>query len=86
VVEADDLVSQVMRDRGYPVDDFESQSELVSVDHPEVVQNYRTAHGIYTKTTSGEASTEDLRRAVVAYRALFDELVTNGARSDEQPR
>ena len=83
VVEADDLVSQVMRDRGYPVDDFESQSQLVSVDHPDVVQSYRTAHGIYTKTTSGEASTEDLRRAVVAYRALFDKLVTDGTGSGE---
>jgi hypothetical protein len=81
VVEADDLVTQVMRDRGYPVDDFESQSDLVSVDHPDLVQNYRTAHAIYTRTTSGEASTEDLRQAVVAYRALFDELVTNGARA-----
>lgn len=79
VVEADDLVTQVMHDRGYPVDDFESQADLVSVDHPDVVENYRTAHGIYTKTTSGEATTEDLRQAVVAYRALFDELVTNGA-------
>jgi hypothetical protein len=72
VIEADDLVTQVMRDRGYPVDDFESQSDLVSVDHPDVVQHYRAAHAIYTKTTSGEASTEDLRQAVVAYRALFD--------------
>jgi hypothetical protein len=83
VVEADDLVTQVMRDRGYPVDDFESQSELVSVDHPEVVHNYRDAHGTYTKTTTGEATTEDLRRAVIAYRALFEELVTDGARSGE---
>jgi hypothetical protein len=53
VVEADDLVTQVMRDRGYPVDDFEAQSELVSVDHPDVVQDYRDAHGIYARTTSG---------------------------------
>jgi hypothetical protein len=84
VVEADDLITQVMRDRGYPVDDFEAQSELVSVDHPDVVQNYREAHGIYTRTTSGEASTEDLRRAVIAYRVLFEELVTDGARSDDR--
>jgi hypothetical protein len=83
VVEADDLVTQVMRDRGYPVDDFESQSKLVSVDHPDVVRNYRDAHGIYTKSTTGEATTEDLRRAVIAYRGLFEELVTDGARSGE---
>jgi hypothetical protein len=86
VVEADDLITQVMRDRGYPVDDFEAQSELVSVDHPGVVQNYRDAHGIYTRTTSGEASTEDLRRAVLAYRVLFEELVTDAARSDGDVR
>jgi len=84
VVEADDLVTKVMRDRGYPVDDLETQSELVSVDHRDVVQNYRAAHGIYTKTTTGEASTEDLRRAVIAYRVLFEELVTHGARSDDR--
>ena len=82
VVEADDLVTHVMRDRGYPVDDFESQSELVSVDHPDVVQNYRAAHDVYTKATTGEASTEDLRQAVVSYRALFEELVTDGTRSE----
>ena len=84
VVEADDLITQVMRDRGYPVDDFEAQSEFVSVDHPDVVQDYRNAHGIYTRTTSGEATTEDLRRAVMAYRVLFERLVANGARRRDQ--
>lgn len=82
LVEADDLVTEVMRERGYPVDDFESQSELVSVDHPQVVQTYRDAHSIYTKTTTGEASIEDLRRAVIAYRVLFERLVTDGDRSN----
>ena len=48
LVEADALITLVMRDRGYPVDDFESQSKLVSVDHPDVVQNYRTGHDTYT--------------------------------------
>jgi hypothetical protein len=86
VVEAEELTKQVMRDRGYPVDDFESQSDLVSVDHPDVVQNYRNGHDIYMKTTTGEATTEDLRRAVVAYRALFEELMTDGERVDEQTR
>jgi hypothetical protein len=84
VVDADELVAQVMRDRGYPVDDFESQSELISVDHPDVVQNYRTGHAIHAKTTTGEASTEELRQAVVSYRALFEELLAeDGASPDD---
>ena len=86
LVEADALITLVMRDRRYPVDDFETQSELVSVDHPDVVQNYRTGHDTYTKTTTGDASTEDLRQAVVAYRALFEELVTDESRADEHAR
>jgi FtsZ-interacting cell division protein ZipA len=79
VADADDLVTQVMRDRGYPVDDFEAKSRLVSVDHPDVVENYRKGHGIYRKTVEGSASTEDLRQAVISYRALFEELVREGA-------
>ena len=79
VADADDLLTQVMRERGYPVEDFESKSRLVSVDHPDVVENYRKGHGIYLKTVQGSASTEDLRQAVVSYRALFEELVRQGA-------
>ena len=79
VVEADELIVMVMRDRGYPVDDFESQSALVSVDHPTVVQNYRIGHDARDKSTKGQATTEDLRQGVVAYRALFEELVDEGA-------
>lgn len=79
VLAADDLIAQVMRDRGYPVDDFESNSALIAVDHPGVEQNYREAHNVYTKANIGEASPEDFRRAVVAYRALFEELVTSDA-------
>jgi hypothetical protein len=86
VADADELITQVMRERGYPVDDFESQSALISVDHPDVVQNYRTAHSIYARTVDGTASTEDLRQAVVAYRALFDDLLADGDRSDEHAR
>jgi len=81
VVQADELIVTVMRDRGYPVDDFESQSALVSVDHPSVVQNYRIGHDVREKSTKGEATTEDLRQGVVAYRALFDELVNDGVHS-----
>jgi hypothetical protein len=82
-VEADDLITQVMCERGYPVDDFESQSALVSVDHQDIVQNYRDAHGVYTRTKAGEASTGDLRRAVMSYRVLFAELVADDAGSDD---
>ena len=77
--EADQLVTELMRERGYPVDDFESQSRLVSVDHPDVVQNYRTANEISHRNVAGQASTEDLRQAVVAYRSLFEELLADSA-------
>jgi len=79
VADADDLLTQVMRDRGYPVDDFDAKSRLVSVDHPDVVEHYRKGHGIYLKTVEGSASTEDLRQAVISYRALFEELVRESA-------
>lgn len=75
VAEADKLVMQVMHDRGYPVDDFEQRAADVSVDHPEVVQNYRAAHAISVAASDQRASTEDLRQAMVHYRALFDELL-----------
>ena len=66
-----------MRTRGYPVDDFEQQSAVVSVDHPNVVANYREGHAIYQSFDRGDASTEDLRQAMQHYRALFDELLTD---------
>jgi hypothetical protein len=75
VADADRLITDLMRERGYPVDDFETRSDLVSVDHPDVVQNYRTAHGIAERTSQGQTSTEDLRQAVISYRALFDEML-----------
>ena len=75
VADADRLITDLMRERGYPVDDFETRSQLVSVDHPQVVQNYRTAHGIAARTIEGLTTTEDLRQAVVSYRALFEEML-----------
>jgi hypothetical protein len=77
VNEADRLVTNVMRDRGYPIDDFEQRADDISVDHPDVVQNYRAAHAVYVKAgdDNGGASTEDLRRGFVHYRALFTELL-----------
>ena len=75
VSEADDLVQRVMRDRGYPVDDFEQRAADISVEHPDLVEKYRTADGIARASERGEASTEDLRHSVRHYRALFVELL-----------
>src|SRR5215210_7664055 len=73
--EADRLITSVMRDRGYPVDDFEQRAADVSVDHPQVVDDYRAAHAIAARNDRSEASTEDLRQALVHYRSLFEELL-----------
>jgi hypothetical protein len=78
VVEADRLVADLMQVRGYPVGDFEQRAADVSVDHPHVVQNYRAAHDIAVREKRGDASTEDLRVAMVHYRALFDDLLDSG--------
>jgi hypothetical protein len=75
VVEADRLVMEVMRVRGYPVGDFEQRAADVSVDHPHVVEHYRAAHSIALNEQRGKATTEDLRKAMVHYRALFAELL-----------
>jgi hypothetical protein len=75
VREADVLVTEVMRERGYPMDDFEQQAADVSVDHPEVVSNFRQGHAIKERCDRGGASTEDLRQAMVHYRGLFEELL-----------
>ena len=74
VDEADALVQQVMRERGYPTKDFERRVADISVDHPHLVEKYRTAHGIAQASERNEASTEDLRHSVRHYRALFAEL------------
>jgi hypothetical protein len=75
VTEADHLLGDVMAVRGYPVSDFEQRAADISVDHPLVLENYRTAHDIALRQTRGQASTEELRLAMVHYRTLFDELV-----------
>jgi len=64
-----------MATRGYPMGDFEQRAADISVDHPIVTQNYRAAHDIAIRQASGQASTEDLRRAMIHYRALFEDLV-----------
>jgi hypothetical protein len=75
VAEADTLVQEVMQERGYPTKDFERRVADISVDHPDLVEKYRTAHGIAQATERGEASTEDMRHSVRHYRALFAELL-----------
>jgi FtsZ-interacting cell division protein ZipA len=75
VAEADRLVQRVMKDRGYPVDDFEQRAADISVEHPDLVEKYRTAHGVAQASERGQASTEDLRHSVRHYRALFVELL-----------
>lgn len=78
VGQADTLVTQVMRERGYPTEDFEQRAADISVDHPRVVENYRAAHQISMANRSGRASTEDLRQGMVHFRELFEELLETG--------
>jgi hypothetical protein len=75
IVKADHLIANVMRDRGYPTDNFDRTVEDLSPDHPHVLQDYRVAHAITRRSETGEVSTEDLRQAMVHYRSLFEDLV-----------
>ncbi|MBV8684188.1 MAG: hypothetical protein JO111_15025 [Caulobacteraceae bacterium] len=85
VVHADVLLGDVMKARGYPVADFEQRAADISVDHPIVVENYRAAHDIAMRHTSGQATTEDLRQAMVHYRRLFEELTHGEAALQPAP-
>jgi hypothetical protein len=75
VTEADHLVQELMTKRGYPMGDFERMAADISVDHPTVVAAYRAAQSIAARDARGEADTEELRKAVIHYRTLFDELL-----------
>src|SRR5919199_791216 len=75
VAKADQLVGELMQAIGYPVGDFEQRAADISVDHPRVVENYRAAHAIAQRSANDEAGTEDLRQAMVHYRALFEDLL-----------
>jgi hypothetical protein len=75
VTEADDLVSSLMKTRGYPVSDFDQRAADISVVHPRVVENYRSAHEIALRVGKDAATTEDLRTAMIHYRSLFEELM-----------
>jgi len=76
VVEADELITDVMRTRGYPMADFEEHASHLSVKHPRVVEHYRKGHAAIGHV--GQISTEGLRQAMLHYRALFDDLVNDG--------
>ncbi len=78
VQDADRRVRELMERRGYPMGDFEQRAADLSVDHPSVVENYRAAHQIALRNEGGTASTEELRKAIVHYRAIFDELLEVG--------
>lgn len=75
VTEADDLVSSLMKTRGYPISNFDQRAADISVDHSRVVENYRSAHEIALRVGKDEATTEELRTAMIHYRSLFEELV-----------
>lgn len=79
VADADRLVLRMMRESGYPVDDFDQRVNDISVDHPEVAAHYRDAHRVAVAQAHGEADTEELRQAVTAYRALVDALLADSA-------
>jgi hypothetical protein len=81
--DADRLLTEVMRERGYPVDDFDQRAADISVDHPTVVENYRAAHAIHLSDQNGDAGTEKQRQAFVHYRTLFDKLLEG---SDHKPQ
>lgn len=82
---ADALLGDVMKTRGYPVSDFDQRAGDISVDHPLVVDHYHKAHDIAVRQERGQASTEDLRQAMIHYRALFDNLVGAAATTAREP-
>jgi hypothetical protein len=86
VAEAEHLVRELMLRRGYPMTDFERRAADLSVHHPAVVENYRAAQAIATRNVRGEANTEELRKAIVHYRALFEDLLEPNRRPMSQGR
>jgi len=82
--EADHLVCDLMQTRGYPMSNFEQQAADISVNHPNVVTNYRAAHRIAQSSEEGNADTENLRTAMVHYRALFEELLEQPINFEER--
>jgi hypothetical protein len=85
VAAGDSLIQSVMRERGYPVEDFDQRAADISVDHPAVVEHYREGHRLAVESANGDDSTEALRRAMQHYRTLFEELVDADAAGDDAP-
>jgi hypothetical protein len=85
VSEADRLVTEVLRERGYPIDDFEQRAADISVDHPKVVEHYRAGHILHLAQERGEIGTEAQREAIVHYRTLFEELLLPDHETRETP-
>jgi hypothetical protein len=86
VSQADALVNQALRARGYPMGDFDQRAADLSVEHPRVVENYRAAHDIALKDQQGSASTEELRRAMQHYRNLFEDVLNTNVMKHEEVR
>jgi hypothetical protein len=80
---ADRLLATIMKTRGYPMADFDRRYEDLTVDHGEVARHYREGHEITRRHQNGQASTEDLRQAMIHFEALFDDLVNEVAHDDE---
>jgi hypothetical protein len=83
VVSGDELVTRLVAERGYPTSDYDEQMSYLSVEHATTLGHYRDAHDIYLRNERGEASTEELRQALVHYRALFGELLESDAEPEE---
>ncbi|MQY40728.1 hypothetical protein SRB17_87610 [Streptomyces sp. RB17] len=81
VHDADGLVTSLMHERGYPTEGFEQRLKDLSVEHGRTLEHYRAAHQVDTLSTQHKATTEQLRGAMVHYRALFDELLTDGGQA-----
>ncbi|MGW0363760.1 hypothetical protein [Streptomyces sp. NPDC002990] len=76
VAQADELVGRLMGERGYPTDGYENQLRDLSVAHGNTLKHYRAAHDVRVRSSEGKATTEELRGAMVHYRALFEELLS----------
>jgi len=80
---ADRLIRDVMKARGYPVEDFEQRAADISVDYPELVTDYRGLHLIAVKEADDEVGTEEMRQAMVHGRALFENLIRQELTTEE---
>jgi hypothetical protein len=85
VNEADTLVTQLMAERGYPTEDFDAQARVLSVEHAHVLEGYRSAHDVELKSRAQQASTEDIRNAMLDFRRVFEDLMTTEGSSDDGP-